>query len=165
MAVTLEADGAIELMNGMSRRSVDLSEVLTVIASDLLTFTDDAFVNSRGPGGQPWKELDPKTTAARRGRKDRPIESDTILVDSAILRNSMTAVPGVTAILIGSNVAYSGVHQFGFPDGGIVARPFMPVRLEGEEIVPITEGPAEEEWERYEELIATFIETGEILQG
>lgn len=159
MSVTIEIDGAIQLMEDMGERSRDLSPVLDVIAQDLLTFTDDAFEGSRGPAGKAWEPLKDATVKARRRGSSKP------LIDTGTLRGSITAVPGALGILVGTNLPYAGVHQFGFDERNIPARPFLPLRLEGDSFEIVTEGPAEEEWERYEEMIATFIETGEILKG
>lgn len=163
MPVTVDDGGSVQLMADMGERSVDLSPVLAVIASDLLTFTDDSFQKQASPGGKTWDELDPATLKQRRERKKNPNASTTILVDTSILRNSITAVAGVSAILLGTNVVYAGVQQFGSKDGNTPARPYMPFQLDGDSFAPITEGLAEDEWERYERMIAHYIETGEIL--
>ena len=160
MAVTLEADGAIQLMDGMAERSQDLSAVMRVIASDMLTFVDTTFAASISPTGHEWEPLSEFTISLRRDRKKRPISSDKPLIDSGILRNSITAVPGVLAVIVGTNVPYAGHHQFG--TFKIPARPFFPLTEDGE---VMDEGPIAGEWERYEEMIATYIETGDILEG
>jgi phage virion morphogenesis protein len=156
VTVTLDAEGAIDLMDEMGTRVLDLSEVLRVIASDLITFADDSFEQSRSPSGVAWEPLKVggliRTATGLADRKP--------LIDTGTLRNSITSVPGVSAILVGTNVPYAGPHQFGTVH--IPARPFLPFTADGE---AVTTGPAEEEWERYEELIAHYIETGEILQG
>lgn len=152
MTVTLDADGAIELMDEMGTRSLDLSPVLAVIAQDLLTFADDAFADSRGPTGEAWQPLKAATIKRRRQGSSKP------LIDTGTLRGSLTAVAGASAILVGTNVPYAGFHQFGTVR--VPARPYLPFTADNE---AVTEGLAEEEWQRYERLIAVFIETGEIL--
>lgn len=154
MTVTIDADGAIQLMDEMAERSVDMSPVLTVIASDLLTFVDTTFDASVDPAGREWEPLSEFTLKLRRAGSSKP------LVDTSVLRNSLTAVAGALGIEGGTNVAYAGYHQFGTFD--IPMRAFLPFNEDG---TLMDEGPAEEEFDRYAEMIATFIETGEITEG
>lgn len=168
MPVTVDADGAIQLMEDMGENSVDLSPVLAVIASDLLTFTDDRFQTGTDPTGQQWKPLS-EATKKRRRKGPRAGRSDTVLVDTSVLRNSITAVPGVSAILIGTNSVYAGAHQFGNPanrffgktPAPIPARPYLPFSSATE---VFDSGPSAELWEHFDNMIAHYIETGEILQ-
>ncbi len=148
-------DEAIDLTEGMEQRSTDLSPVLEVIASDLSTFVDTTFAASTDPEGQEWRDLAPLTKELRRGTA--PYKP---LIDTGTLRNSITATHGARSILIGTNVPYAGFHQFGTVD--IPERQFLPFNEDGS---VMTDGPIEEEWQRYETLIAHYIETGEILEG
>lgn len=168
MTVTVDAAGAIDLLEGMGTRSLDLSPALAVIASDLASFVLSRFDESADPAGREWEKLADSTVKQRRGGSSTP------LVDTGILRGSITAVSDKTSITVGSNVAYAGYQQFGtattqyLEEGGtldmvhVPARPFIPITWGGE---LMNEGPIAVEWTRYEEILAHFIETGEILSG
>lgn len=157
MTARVRSDGlseSIDETEEQALRAADLSPVLAVIAEDLKTFVDDRFETSTDPTGAPWDPLAPATVAARRGSSAKP------LIDTGTLRNSITTEFDALSILLGTNVPYAGPHQFG--TARIPMRPFFPVTEDGD---PVAEGLAESEWIRFENMIADYIETGEITEG
>ena len=138
----------------MAERAGNLTPVLQVLAQDLKTVVDNAFDQSKSPGGAPWKPLAESTLKRRRSGKGRGPKAKP-LIDTARLRNSANTRALPRAIQFGSNVEYAAAQQFG--TGRIPARPFLPVEPTGE----FTQrGPAEAWLREAEEAIANYIETG-----
>lgn len=155
--VVIRPEGLEESANesqAQADRALDLSAVLAVIAVDIETFIDDRFKSGTDPGGNEWRPLAAATIAARRGTNPKP------LIDTGTLRGSITTDVDNASILLGTNVPYAGFHQFGTTT--IPARPFLPFTEDNE---VVSEGPAAKEFVRYAEMIATYIETGEITEG
>lgn len=155
----------------MAARLKNPKPVLTVAAQDLTTFVDDRFETSTGPDGSEWKELDPRTVAARRGqtrktksgkrKKRTDAGSVQILVDTGRLRQSIaTKIEGNT-LTVGTNVEYAGVHQFGGED--VPARPYLPVVETGEgQYAPEARGPAGKLWADLQAMFHEYVTTGKI---
>jgi len=71
------------------------------------------------PDGTPWEPLDP---AYQRRKKRR---QDEILVLDAFLRDTLAAETDSQGLEFGSALIYAATHQFGDPERGIPARPFL----------------------------------------
>jgi phage virion morphogenesis protein len=98
-------DNAVKkAMARLSRRMADPSPVMLAISEALKTQTSDNFSAQAGPLGK-WPPLKYK----RKGRDTNP----QILTDSARLRNSITATHSRNTAVVGTNVVYAAIHQFG----------------------------------------------------
>ena len=152
-------------------RARDLNPVLTVAAADTKTLIDDAFDGSHSPDGTRWQALSPKTIAKRRQGSSKP------LIDTAILRNSVTATARGVVLSFGTNVIYARPHQMGFERTGqykrtrynprreagspwrysVPARPFLPVTPQ---FALMTTGPAGQHWREVREMVREYIRSG-----
>ena len=84
----------------------------------------EGFERQRDPWGRPWEPLSPETVR-RKG-------SSRILEDTGRLRQSIAwRTLGRDAVVVGTNVEYAPVHQFGSDERHIPARPFLPLAEEG----------------------------------
>jgi phage gpG-like protein len=158
-----------------AQRAGDLGPVLAVIAADTKLLIDDSFESSQAPDGSPWAPLAASTVARRRGGSSKP------LIDTANLRNSMSASGGTNTLRFGTNVPYAAPHQFGYSRLGslktrsrgraagspwaysVPARPFLPIEGASGSYALTTSGRAGEHWQRAFASVAHYIATGEIL--
>lgn len=93
----------------------DLTPVMAEIGDALMFSTQRRFDTKSGPDGRPWAPFAPSTLRRMPARR-RPAE---LLRDSGRLASSLTAASDGTAVEVGTNVIYAGIHQF----GGEIARP------------------------------------------
>ena len=121
-----------ELQEKLSKASAALENktpLLRRIANTLQNVTEESFDKQASPFGEKWKPNSPKTLAKKRGNK--------VLIKSGLLSQSFTQkVTGFSA-QVGTNKEYAAIHQFGGKAGRnkkvtIPARPFMPIRKNGE---------------------------------
>lgn len=94
------------------------------IGEMLVSSTQQRFEDQRGPDGSSWQPS--LRTQAEGGQ---------ILVDSARLRNSIGYEASPDLILVGSNVEYAAIHQYGGKAGRnlateVPARPFLGITPE-----------------------------------
>jgi len=102
-------------MQAVQARLRDLTPVLTVLAADIRTLIDDSFENSRDPSGQSWQPLQPKTVQRKGSAKP--------LIDTGVLRSSITTAVAPKSLSVGSRVVYAATQNFG--RGAIPARRYM----------------------------------------
>lgn len=83
--------------------------LLQDIGGYLVTSTQRRFETKRGPDGTQWAPFSPKTLK-RMPRRRRPPQ---LLRDTNRLHRSITSVVEGAELLVGTNVVYAGIHQFG----------------------------------------------------
>jgi|Deesub1362A_J573_1020465.scaffolds.fasta_scaffold01454_11 phage virion morphogenesis protein len=106
MAVTMRIDVRDQrvraLLEGLLRRSHDLTPAMREIGEIVRESVMRNFREQRAPDGTAWK---PSWRALREGGKT--------LIDTATLRNSIHVRPGPDRVAVGTPVEYAAVHQFG----------------------------------------------------
>lgn len=90
------------VLEGIGARASALAPVLDEIGMSLTTSTRHRFEEGRGPDGAAWAES---------GRAKA--EGGRTLVDRGHLRDSITHRVEGTAVRVGTNRVYGGIHQFG----------------------------------------------------
>lgn len=114
-----------------------LASVLDEIGASNVTETQDRFEKESDPGGQKWHELSDETKARRRARGQTTIH---ILNDRRDLFDSITHKVHLTGVAVGTNRVYGRVHQEGWAERKIPARPYLGVSKEGQkEILQIVQ--------------------------
>jgi len=91
-----------QALAALVRLGQDLTPVMAVIGSYVENATKERFDTGVGPDGIPWR---PSRRAAATGGKT--------LVDRGHLRDSITYFAIADEVMIGSNVIYAAIHQFG----------------------------------------------------
>ena len=121
-----------ELQEKLSKASAALADktpLLRRIANTLQNVTEESFDKQASPFGEKWKDNAPSTKAKKRGNK--------VLIKSGLLSQSFTQKVTGSSAQVGTNKEYAAIHQFGGKAGrgkkvNIPARPFMPIRANGE---------------------------------
>ena len=119
--------------------AADRTELLEGIGALLESSTQDRIASGEGegPDGTPWDDWSEDYAASRR-------PGASLLYDSGDLERSIQFVVGGDLLQVGTPQIYGATHQFGDPDRGIPARPYL--------------GLSEQDKTDIRELIADFLE-------
>lgn len=148
--ITIEDQKVQAKIDELLAASGDVSPAMRSIGRSLTTRIRLGFTAGKAPAGVPWKPL--------KYRRGQP------LLDTNRLRASITANTGKDFVDVGTNVKYAPFHQFGFGpvkahqrlvkqafgkplkfpvwanvkahDGGVPARPFLPLDAQGNTDLP-----------------------------
>lgn len=99
-----------------------LSAAFKEIGEDLVDSSKARFAAQEDPQGQAWAPLSP-AYAKRKARKKGA--TDLILVLNGYLGTTLHYQATDTDLLIGTDATYGAVHQFGWPEKNIPARPYL----------------------------------------
>lgn len=108
-SITIRAEGVAQVearLAGLVRQFGDLTPLMDEIGMGLVTSTQFRFEDEQGPDGSKWK---PSIRARETGGKT--------LTDDGFLKQ-ITHNASATSVVVGSNLTYAAIHQFGF-DGSI----------------------------------------------
>ncbi|WP_417423594.1 phage virion morphogenesis protein [Hoeflea sp.] len=135
----------------LERMMANTTPVMAAIGTGLVGSTHMRFVTQTDPEGQAWAALNSGYAAQKRNSR--------ILSESGRLRDSINSRPGNDEVLVGTNVIYAAIHQFGgdivpksashlwFRIGGALikaskvtlpARPFLGISSEDEAMISET---------------------------
>lgn len=89
----------------LERLMIDTTPVMAAIGTGLVGSTHMRFVTQTDPEGQAWAALNTGYAAEKRNSR--------ILTESGRLRDSINSRPGNDEVLVGTNVIYAAIHQFG----------------------------------------------------
>lgn len=157
-AITADDRAMREALEAVERNARSLPSLLPAVGSILVADAQLAFREARDPWGVPWARLSQTTLIRRAARRTggKPykikgglkkkaaaiIASAKPLLDTGVLRNSITFRVEGNSVLVGTNLKYAGTQQFGaakgafgrtrhgapIPWGNIPARAFLPMR-------------------------------------
>lgn len=119
-------DALVERMNDAETMFADIGEYL-------LRSHDDRFEAQAAPDGTPWEPLSPRYRARKRRNADKILQLEGNLRDLVydVSRDGLE---------LGTNRIYGATQQFGRPEAGIPARPFLGLSADDEaEIVEIVQ--------------------------
>ena len=127
--ITLSIEELQGKLEKLSKALENKTPLLRRIANTLQNVTEESFDKQASPFGEKWKPNAPKTLQKKRGNK--------ILIQSGLLSQSFTQKVTGTSAQVGTNKEYAAIHQFGGKAGRnrkviIPARPFMPIKANGE---------------------------------
>jgi phage virion morphogenesis protein len=118
-----EVEGLVRILNGVKLGPEDRAQLLTDIGVEMEGQTRDRFDTQKDPEGNVWKELAQKT---RDYYMKNGLDKKSLLVQEGYLRASITSqVSDTWSVLAGATRIYAAVHQFGWPEKNIPARPYL----------------------------------------
>lgn len=107
----------INIKSNFSKIAVDIDKkcnkikntkpVLFKIAQDMVKEAQMNFRNTQDPDGNEWQALSKATIAQRRKGSSKP------LIDTGTLRRSIQGTATNTLAMVGTNLKYAAIHQFG----------------------------------------------------
>lgn len=120
LSIKVESVQMEAVLNELAGRMGDLTPVIQTIGEIVVEQTDTAFETGVGPDGKPWPA---SGRALATGGQT--------LIDTAVLRNSITVQTTENQVEVGTNVLYAAIHQLGGKAGRgkkaiIPSRPFLP---------------------------------------
>ncbi len=121
--VQIEADlSGLKTLNQRIARlgKVDKRKLLNALGAEMESQTRRRLAEEKeSPEGEPWKAWSPKHAQTRHGGQGL------LLGEGALLDSITFAVPNDGAVLVGSNLVYAAILQFG---GAEVGKPGLPAR-------------------------------------
>jgi phage virion morphogenesis protein len=119
-------------LDTLEKKTSDIKPLLLELANHLKNTIEESFANETSPDGHSWSPI--------KFRKDDE-SPDRILYDSGNMQKRLYSRVNKDSFTVGLNATshgyeYAPIHQFGSKKksgrgSGIVARPFMPIRLDG----------------------------------
>lgn len=102
-------DGAVtlSLSVGLKRFEAEKPRILREIGMSLLVSIRQGFEAECSPDGEAWEPLKPATVRQRKG------DAHPILQRHGRLKKSITLNMTPDSVIVGTNLAYAAVHQFG----------------------------------------------------
>jgi len=107
--ITVDDAAVLAALRRLQLYAVDTSDMMADISSQLVTQTQQHFLEKRGPEGA-WQRLSPRT-ARERAKRGRSL--DNILRDSNYLYGSIHGESTATTAVVGTPVIYARIHQLG----------------------------------------------------
>jgi phage virion morphogenesis protein len=136
--ITIKDKALSDALRQAARVAEDMRPLLNAIGETVTRQTFERF-KSEGPApdGTPWKKLKDATVERKRKRK----KSEKILRESGILGDTIAPqMPDSNTVVIGTNSVYGRVHQMGYKEKNIPARPYLGLSAENtQEIMRIME--------------------------
>ena len=121
-------DDIKDTLDELEQKTTDLKPLLRELANHLVNVTQESFENEVSPDGTDWSPIKfrksdktPTKILYDRGHLQKTLYS-------RVYKNSFTV--GINATV--NDYQYPLVHQFGSLDGTTKARPFMPIKVDGE---------------------------------
>ena len=120
LSMKIESVQMEAVLNELAARMGDLTPVMQTIGEIIVEQTDTAFETGVAPDGKAWPA------------SGRALASGgQTLIDTAVLRNSITVQATENQVEVGTNVLYAAIHQLGGKAGRgkkaiIPSRPFLP---------------------------------------
>ena len=120
LSIKIESVQMEAVLNELAARMGDLTPVMQTIGEIIVEQTDTAFETGVAPDGKAWPA---SGRALATGGQT--------LIDTAVLRNSITVQATENQVEVGTNVLYAAIHQLGGKAGRgkkaiIPSRPFLP---------------------------------------
>jgi phage virion morphogenesis protein len=120
-SITVDVDDreVMAMLNRLAHAAGDLKPAFHDIGEYLKISHRERFDRQESPDGQSWAPLDPKYQARKKKNADK------ILVLEGLLRDLLAYNVKADELEFGTNLVYGATHQFGRPEAGIPARPFL----------------------------------------
>jgi len=131
LSITIEDKSVRRALGELLTAGRSLRPALEEIGEYLIEVHEERFAAQVSADGRQWAPLNPKYQA----RKKR--HPDLILVLNEYLADSFRYQASDDELLFGTDRVYAATHQFGAPERGIPARPFLGIAEGDEEIVGI----------------------------
>lgn len=122
--ISIDDIAAKAQLQGYQSKLNNLQPAFASIGEYMLRRVDDNFKNERSPDGTLFAPL---TAAYLKRKKNRKI-----LTESGRLRGSINYRAEARRVVVGTNVVYARVHQLGYKERKIPARPFLGVTAKDE---------------------------------
>lgn len=114
-------------LNNMALKPSDRKQLLHSIGVEMETQTKERFQTKTSPGGDDWAEIAQSTKKFYRKKygSDNPGKGTLWRLSSVPLIDTVTSETGSWSVLVGATKVYAAVHQYGWSEKNIPARPYL----------------------------------------
>jgi phage virion morphogenesis protein len=129
-------EGVKKLLAGTALSGTDRARLLHSIGEEVKELSQDRFDTKRSPDGDTWKAIAKKTRRYYESKTEFS-KAEPPLVVEGMLRLSLTneVQDGAWSTLVGATMEYAAVHQFGWPEKNIPARPYLGVSPDDADVI------------------------------
>ncbi|MCM1321615.1 MAG: phage virion morphogenesis protein [Bacteroides sp.] len=128
-------------LNNMALKPADRKQLLTDIGVEMETQTKERFETKTTPDGDTWKDLADSTKYYYRKKFGSDDPRKGLLYRSGSLLDSIESQPDSWKVLVGATKIYATVHQLGWKEKNISARPYLGLSAENKsDIIGIING-------------------------
>lgn len=107
------------VLRALERATGNLRPAFLEIGEALLQSHEERWSQEQSPEGEPWAPLSPRYQVRKKKHRDE------ILLLDETLRDTLRYQAGRDSLAFGTDRIYGATHQFGAPERGIPARPFL----------------------------------------
>ncbi len=142
--VTIQDDELRALCSRLSKMALTPSErksLLGSVGEEMITQTKNRFAEKKTPDGDDWADIAQSTKEYYKRKFGTSDPGNGILWRQGGLMDSMTQEADSWKVLVGATKIYAAVHQFGYAQKGIPARPYVGLNADDKtEIIEIING-------------------------
>lgn len=125
-------------LNGMALKPAERKALLASIGEEIITQTKDRFAEKKTPDGDDWADIAESTKNYYQKKLGSKNPGNGILWRQGNLMDSLTQEAGSWSVVVGATKAYAAVHQYGWKEKNIIARPYLGLSAENKvEIIEI----------------------------
>lgn len=126
-------------LNGMALSASDRHDLLNRIGVEMETQTQDRFAEKKTPDGDDWADI-AESTRRYYEKYARKVHypGNGLLWREGALKDSITSEAHSWDVVVGATKIYAAVHQYGWKEKNITARPYVGLSAENKvEIIEI----------------------------
>ncbi|WP_147613912.1 phage virion morphogenesis protein [Treponema pectinovorum] len=114
-------------LNNMALKPSDRKKLLHSIGVEMESQTKERFETKTSPDGDDWAEIAQSTKKFYRKKygSDNPGKGTLWRLSSVPLIDTVTSQAGSWSVLVGATKVYAAVHQYGWRERNIPARPYL----------------------------------------
>lgn len=125
-------------LNGMALKPAERKALLASIGEEIITQTKDRFAEKKTPDGDDWADIAESTKNYYQKKIGSKNPGNGILWRQGNLMDSLTQEAGSWSVVVGATKVYAAVHQYGWKEKNIIARPYIGLSAENKvEIIEI----------------------------
>lgn len=126
--VTIQVDELRALCSHLNKMALTASERKSLLASvgeEIITQTKDRFAEKKTPDGDDWADIADSTKEYYLKKFGSKNHANGILWRTGNLMDSLTHEVGSWSVVVGATKIYAAVHQYGWKERNIIARPYL----------------------------------------
>lgn len=125
-------------LNGMALKPAERKALLASIGEEIITQTKDKFAEKKTPDGDDWADIAESTKNYYQKKIGSKNPGNGILWRQGNLMDSLTQEASSWSVVVGATKVYAAVHQYGWKEKNIIARPYIGLSAENKvEIIEI----------------------------
>ena len=109
----------------MELKPAERKALLGSIGEEIITQTKDRFAKKKTPDGDDWADIAESTKDYYQRRFGTKNPGNGTLWRQGSLMDSITQETGSWSVVVGATKVYAAVHQYGWKEKNIIARPYL----------------------------------------